>query len=242
MSAKSKIEWCDATWNPVSGCSPISEGCRHCYAREIARRFAGTKGFPNGFDVTFFPARLAIPASWKKPRKIFVCSTGDLFHKDVKDEWIFNVLETTAENDHHTYFVLTKRPERMKAFLETCMFSARVEILNHVWFGVSVENNITFHRIKTLSSIKGINRFISFEPLLEGIHNDIDLESMRKIHWIICGAETGVGARYMPYGAACGLQRLAETLKIPFFFKKWSKGCQSSFLPREFPDFGKEGE
>lgn len=239
MGAKTKIEWTDATWNPVSGCTQISEGCRNCYAKEMARRFSGMKGFPNGFDVTFFPDRLSIPVKWKKPRTIFVCSTGDLFHKDVEEDWLIDIFMTMIAHPRHTYFVLTKRPERMKDFLESHPI-LRKSLEKHVWFGTSVENQDVLNRMEILASIKGINRFVSFEPLIGEIWFTRKVwELISKMHWVICGAETGGKARPIPRATACELSNVSRSYDVPFFFKKWGNNKGHEGMVRQFPDFRK---
>lgn len=239
MGDKSKIEWCDATWNPVQGCTPISAGCKNCYARSIAERFRGTPGHPYefGFDVRFFPERLSIPSKWKKPKNIFVCSMADLFHKDVSDGIIDEVFKEMVANPHHVFFVLTKRPERMAEYLHGINKNA----LYHIWFGTSVEDNRSIHRMDTLSRIPNINRFVSFEPLLEILDLHL-LDSILEMHWIIVGAETGPRARVMPRTAAVELLISRTCRMTPYFFKKWSKGYEpeNPEMPREFPEFRKE--
>lgn len=239
MGEKSDIEWCDSTWNPIQGCSPASEGCQNCYARGIAERFKGTKAYPDGFKVSFHPERLQQPLKWKKPRKVFVCSMGDLFHDDVKEEWIHEVLTRMGNYNHHTYFVLTKRPERMEMVLDKYTNDFPELMWPHIWFGVSVEDNASILRIATLMSIPGINRFVSFEPLLEVLNEDrLDLAGANGVDWMIVGAETGSKARVMPVEAAFQLCEFADVCDIPFFFKKWGKaGVAHVDMPREFPDF-----
>lgn len=246
MGAKTDIEWADSTWNPVQGCTPISEGCRNCYAKRIAERFRGTKCHPyeNGFDPAFFTHKLVHPGQWKHPRKVFVSSMGDLFHEAFHAQVLDQVFAEMLQHDRHTYFVLTKRPERMAEYLQNWLFVApwvRRFRFDHIWFGVSVENNATIGRIATLTEIPGINRFVSFEPLLEVLERDSCLEAgLSMVHWMICGAETGSGARLMPPEAAHNLCCDAVLMDIPFFFKKWSKGQPDVEMPREFPDFGKD--
>ena len=245
MGDKSKIEWCDATWNPVQGCTPISPGCKNCYARGIAERFRGTPGHPYeyGFDVRFFPDRLSMPLKWKKPKNIFVCSMADLFHDDVSDEIIERVFIQMVCNRQHVFFVLTKRPERMAAWLEK--YRTLIDNPNwlcsfdHIWFGVSVEDEQRMERLKILSGIEGIKRFVSFEPLVGEIRFDGWESYLAKMKWIICGAETGAKARPISYKTVSDLFDVANIFFIPFFFKKWGNKEDNGWMPREFPEFRK---
>ncbi len=245
MSAKSKIEWCDATWNPVQGCDPISPGCMNCYARRIAERFRWTPGHPYefGFDVRYFPRRLDIPSQWKKPKNIFVCSMADLFHDQVADYVIDDVFEEMLANPHHVFFVLTKRQERMAKYLANVeLFAQRPKVLDHIWFGVSVEDELRMERLKVLAGIEGINRFVSFEPLLGRIHLPEWEDHLSRMDWIICGAETGPGARMIDASTAFNLANFAYRHRIPFFFKKWGDREDNGRMPREFPVFRKAAD
>ena len=184
-----KIEWTDETWNPVTGCTKVSEGCDHCYAETIAHRFTGTKAYPNGFDVTLRPERLDQPLRWKRPRKVFVSSMSDLFHKDVPDDYIARVFAVMALAPQHTFQVLTKRPGRMRSLLSSEQFESAVFLategrfegcfpwpLPNVWLGTSVENQKWADvRIPLLLDTPAAIRFLSCEPLL----GPIDLN-----HWI----------------------------------------------------------
>lgn len=245
MSAKTKIEWCDATWNPVQGCDPISPGCKNCYARQIAERFRGTPNHPYeyGFDVRYFPRRLDIPSQWKKPRNIFVCSMADLFHDKVPESVIDNVFGEMIGNPHHVFFVLTKRPERMAEYLAGIeLFFQRPNVLNHIWFGVSVEDGPRMERLKVLAGIEGINRFVSFEPLIGQINLSGWENHLARMNWIICGAETGYRARVIRASTAFNLKDFANRHHIPFFFKKWGNGLDNGSMPREFPVFRKAAD
>ncbi|WP_032375997.1 DUF5131 family protein [Rhodococcoides fascians] len=196
MGDKTGIEWTDATWNPVTGCTKVSPGCDHCYAESIAHRFAGTKSYPNGFDVTLHPGRLTQPLRWRKPRRVFVNSMSDLFHKDISDDYIARVFGVMAANrwhsaPTHTFQVLTKRPARMRTLLSSANFRADVASaaatmtddahcdnvhdavlfhewpLSNVWLGVSTENQKwTDIRLPQLLATPAVRRFISAEPLL----------------------------------------------------------------------------
>lgn len=240
MSAKSKIEWCEATWNPVQGCDLISPGCLNCYARRIAERFRGTPGHPYeyGFDVRFFPHRLDMPSRWKKPKNIFVCSMADLFHSQIPEDVIDQVFGEILANSHHVFFVLTKRPERMAKYLANVeLFAQRPKVLNHIWFGVSVEDEPRMERLKILAGIEGINRFVSFEPLIGRILLDSWEDYLSRMDWIICGAETGPSARMISASTAFDLKDFSHLHHIPFFFKKWGNREDNGRMPREFPVF-----
>lgn len=245
MSAKTKIEWCDATWNPVQGCDPISPGCKNCYARRIAERFRGTKNHPYeyGFDVRWFLRRLDIPSQWKKPRNIFVCSMSDLFHDKVPDYIIDDVFKEMLANPHHVFFVLTKRPERMARYISSLkIFIPYPGVMNHIWFGVSVEDEPRMERLKVLAGIEGINRFVSFEPLIGRIHLEGWEDYLSRMGWIICGGETGPNARNISVSTVSELEKFTHERHIPFFFKKWGNGQDNRSLPREFPVFRKAAD
>src|SRR6478735_9417786 len=192
MSAISDIEWTDATWNPVRGCTKISPGCARCYAATFAERFRGVPGHPyeQGFDLRLVPEKIAEPLRWTSPKMIFVNSMSDLFHKDVPAAYIGRVAEVMRVARWHTYQVLTKRSERMRDML-------RGELLDlagqpHVWWGVSVENRKHgLPRIDHLREAPAAVRFLSVEPLLEDL-GEVDLTG---IHWVIVGGESGHGAR-----------------------------------------------
>jgi protein gp37 len=225
MGLQSSIEWTDATWNPVTGCTEVSPGCDHCYARTFAERWRGIPGHPyeQGFDLRLWPERLDYPRRWKKPRRIFVNSMSDLFHKDIPDEFIFNVFTTMVQANWHTYQVLTKRPSRLANMIEK--LSVHLQSLGlsgkqwpiHMWFGVSVET-VQYHwRVEQLRKVPAAVRFISAEPLLGSLHN-IELDG---IHWIIAGGESGVGHRYCNPDWVRELRDKCETKGVAFFFKQW---------------------
>jgi protein gp37 len=218
MSDNSKIEWTDATWNPVRGCSKISPGCLHCYAETFAERFRGVPGHPFefGFDLRVVPEKLADPIRWSKPKKIFVNSMSDLFHEDVPDEYIEKVCRVMLAAKWHTYQILTKRAHRMAELLKGKLrIAADAE---HIWWGVSVENRKHgLPRIEKLRSAKPKVAFLSIEPLLEDL-GAIDLSG---IHWVIVGGESGPGARAMRPEWARKIRSACQTLGIPFFFKQW---------------------
>lgn len=241
MSAKTKIEWCDATWNPVQGCDPISPGCKNCYARQFAERFRGTPNHPYeyGFDLKFFPERLNIPSKWKKPKNIFVCSMSDLFHKDIDSDYIYKVFLEMVNNQRHIFFVLTKRPERMAEIIDNLRPLWPPHVMDNIWFGVSVEDEHRMWRLEALANIKGINRFVSFEPLIGRIFVNGWRFYLSQMDWIICGAETGNWARVIPDSTVFNLKDFANEKHIPFFFKKWGTGLDNGAMPRQFPVFRK---
>lgn len=209
VSSRSKIEWTDATWNPVTGCTPISEGCEHCYAQRILHRFGRPK------TVVCHERRLFEPVKWK-PRRVFVCSMGDLFHRDVPDAFIRKVYAVMTEvAPHHVYQILTKRPGRLLALWP----SLTKYSTEHIWHGVSVEDQRTRWRMSVLDSVPSPTRFVSFEPLIGPVA--LTCVHTRNIHWIIVGGETGSGARPMKAAWVRGLRDTAEREGIPFFFKQW---------------------
>ena len=212
MSNRSNIEWTEATWNPVTGCTEVSSGCAHCYAKRFAERFRGVPGHPfeQGFDVVMRPKRLEQPLTWKRPHTIFVNSMSDLFHEDVEDTFVKNVFDVMAAAHWHTFQVLTKRPERASALASSLPWPA------NLWLGVSVENQRWTTRIDTLRRIDAHVRFLSCEPLLGPL--SLDLEG---IHWVIAGGESGPRARRMHLEWAQGVRDQCLAADIPFFFKQW---------------------
>jgi protein gp37 len=218
MSDHSKIEWTDATWNPVRGCTKISPGCAHCYAETFAERFRGVPGHPyeQGFDLRLVPGKLTDPLRWAKPKMIFVNSMSDLFHVDVPDEYIVRVARVMEVANWHTYQVLTKRSERMRDLLRTKLqFAAK---LPHIWWGVSVENRKDgLPRIEHLRAAPAAMRFLSIEPLLE----DLGAINLDGIHWAIVGGESGPGARPMEKAWVVSIRDQCREAKVPFFFKQW---------------------
>lgn len=218
MSNRSKIEWTDATWNPVRGCTKISPGCQHCYAETFAERFRGVRGHPYefGFDLRLIPEKLAEPLTWGRPRTVFVNSMSDLFHSGVPDEYIAAVADVMLLAKWHTFQVLTKRSERMRSLLETkLVHAARAP---HIWWGVSVENRrYGLPRIEHLRSSAAAVRFLSIEPLLEDL-GEIHLSG---IHWVIVGGESGPRARPMSSDWVTSVFRQCKDQGVPFFFKQW---------------------
>jgi protein gp37 len=229
MSASSTIEWTDATWNPVRGCTKISPGCTHCYAETFAERFRGVKGHPyeQGFDLRLVPEKLAEPLKWSNPKTIFVNSMSDLFHKDVPDWYIEKVFRVMDLGNWHTYQVLTKRPERMRELLNGKLaFAAR---LPHVWWGTSVENKKHgLPRISILREVPAVTRFLSIEPLLE----HLGTVALEEIHWVIVGGESGAGVRPMKKEWVTSLRDQCQKGGVAFFFKQWG-GVRKSEAGRE---------
>lgn len=229
MSLDSAIEWTDATWNPVRGCTKISSGCKHCYAETFAERFRGVKGHPyeDGFDLRLVPQKLAEPLRWRRPKMIFVNSMSDLFHEAVPESYILAVARVMVAAKWHTYQVLTKRAERMGRMLDTTLRFAGGQ--PHIWWGVSVENQKHgLPRVEHLRSAHAAVRFLSVEPLLE----DLGTVNLRGIHWVIAGGESGPGARPMKEDWVVSLRNQCGRAKIPFFFKQWG-GTRKSAMGRK---------
>jgi len=246
MGDRTAISWTEATWNPVTGCTEVSEGCDHCYARSVAHRFAGTPAYPRGFEVTLRPERLAQPLRWRRPRMIFVNSMSDLFHAEIPDEIIARVFAVMALATTHTFQVLTKRPGRMRALLTSPDFkwqvwhqmltltharsmpmpvehaTARTWPLPNVWLGVSVETQKWADvRIPTLVATPARVRFLSMEPLLAPVTlSSWTLLTPPQLHWVIVGGESGPGARRMDHQWAADLAAECRCAGIAFFMKQ----------------------
>ena len=218
MSATSTIEWTDATWNPVRGCTKISPGCKHCYAETFAERFRGVPGHPyeQGFDLKLIPEKLAEPLRWATPKTIFVNSMSDLFQDGVPDSYVEQVVRVMQLANWHTYQVLTKRADRMRDMLaDSLSFAAEDE---HIWWGVSVEDKkYGLPRLDALRDTPAAMRFLSVEPLLE----DLGEFELAGIDWVIVGGESGHGARPMEKEWVINIQRQCRAAKIDFFFKQW---------------------
>jgi protein gp37 len=212
MSSTSTIEWTEATWNPVTGCTKVSPGCAHCYAETFAERFRGVPGHPyeQGFDLKLWRERLRLPLQWKRPRTIFVNSMSDLFHADVPDEFIVEVFDVMARAEWHTFQVLTKRPERVASL------SDRLPWAPNIWMGTSVENQRFTSRIAQLRRTAAHVKFLSCEPLLGPLQLKLD-----KIDWVIVGGESGPGARPMRADWARDIRAQCEAAGVAFFFKQW---------------------
>lgn len=209
-----RIEWTDATWNPVTGCTKTSAGCLHCYAETMSRRLKamGTTKYTNGFQVTLHEEALAEPKNWRKPRTVFVCSMSDLFHKDVPFAFVDKVMEVIKETPWHRYQLLTKRAERMEEY-----FCTRA-LPKNVWIGVTVEMKTSKQRIENLRAIANAPiRFLSCEPLLEDL-GELDLTG---IDWIIVGGESGRQARPMKEEWVKNIKRQCDEADKAFFFKQW---------------------
>jgi protein gp37 len=218
MSDRSAIEWTDATWNPVRGCTKISPGCKHCYAERFAERFRGVPGHPyeQGFDLRLVPEKLNEPLRWKSPRKVFVNSMSDLFQDGIPTDYISEVGRVMERANWHTYQILTKRPGRLHALLSGDL--RWLSRLRHVWFGVSVEDKqYGLPRVDLLRATPASIRFLSIEPLLEDL-GKIDLHD---IHWVIVGGESGLGARQMKKAWVKSVREQCERQHVPFFFKQW---------------------
>lgn len=260
-----KIEWAEKTWNPITGCTKISEGCKNCYAERLSKRLVGRYGYPKDepFRVTFHPDRLDQPAKWRKSRRVFVCSMGDLFHDDVPFQNILDVFVKMVQYGDHQYLVLTKRPKRMLEFFdaweqmnEAALVNGQMRIqlpLRNVWLGVTAENQAAAdERIPLLLQTPAAKRFVSVEPML----GMVDLHRYRdylyytprrfserygykhKLDWVICGGETGPGARPMDPEWARSLRDQCKESGVPFFMKKMSGGAQppDDLMIREYPN------
>jgi protein gp37 len=224
VSLGSSIEWTDATWNPVRGCTKISPGCKHCYAETFAERFRGVPGHPyeQGFDLRLVPEKLAEPLRWSTRKAVFVNSMSDLFHTEVPDDYIYAVAKVMAMADWHTFQVLTKRSERMAELLRTKL--RFVADCRHIWWGVSVEDRrYGLPRIDHLRTAPAAVRFLSIEPLLE----DLGTVKLHDIHWVIVGGESGAGARPLDKNWVVSLRDQCAKARVPYFFKQWG-GVQKS--------------
>ncbi len=262
-----KIEWADETWNPVTGCTPVSAGCQNCYAKRMATRLRGRHGYPEDepFKVTLRPGRLEQPLGWKKPRRVFVCSMGDLFHPDVPFEFIFKVWAAMLSPIcfKHTFLILTKRPERMLEFYRWCQERNKQGMVGleferpHIWLGVTAENqDAADQRIPILLQIPAAVRFVSAEPMLGPVdlnqlivpgdnpmgyhvsalheqHDDCLYDSPTQLDWVICGGESGPGARPMQPEWPRELRDQCQAAGVPFFFKQWGKWVSPSQMPGE---------
>jgi protein gp37 len=224
VSQTSSIEWTDATWNPIRGCTKISSGCVYCYAETFAERFRGVPGHPyeQGFDLRLVPERLIQPLHWREPRMVFVNSMSDLFHEDVPDDYILKVARVMQVANWHTFQILTKRSKRMRKLLSTVLAFAAEE--PHIWWGVSVENRRQgIPRIDHLRSTPARLRFLSVEPLLEPL-GELDLSN---IDWVIVGGESGAKARPLEEAWVTEIRDQCHRLNIPFFFKQWGGRIKS---------------
>ncbi len=213
MADGSHIEWTQATWNPVTGCTKISPGCKHCYAERMSARLRamGVPQYRNGFSLTVHPTSIDIPLHWKQPRLVFVNSMSDLFHDDVPLSFIQRVFDVMVEASWHRFQVLTKRPETALRLANNLPWP------DNVWLGTSVENADFTHRVHTLAKVPARIRFLSVEPLL----GPIPRLPLRGIHWVIVGGESGPGARPMHEEWVTEIRDRCVARSIPFFFKQW---------------------
>jgi protein gp37 len=213
VATKSSIEWTESTWNPLTGCTKVSPGCKHCYAERMAKRLhaMGQPNYANGFKLTLHPQALEIPLGWKKPQMIFVNSMSDLFHKDVPVDFIHQVFDVMRRADWHTFQVLTKRAERL---LE---IDPQIEWPSNVWMGVSVENQDYTYRIDLLRQTRAKIKFLSLEPLLGPLSG----LNLRGINWVIVGGESGPGARPLLEKWVIDIRDQCKAEHVPFFFKQW---------------------
>lgn len=263
------IEWTHRSgtkgesWNPITGCTPVSEGCQHCYARRMARRLAGRYGYPEApheFDVVAHIDKMPQPWRWRKPRTVFVCSMSDLFHADVSDDRCAKILAMPALCPQHTFLFLTKRPQRMANLLNNEHYLRYIEVVYTInvrrlgldlpieppkwppkngWFGITAENQQRANeRIPWLIKTPAAVRFVSFEPLLSSIHVDARLTAqLVRLDWAIVGAETGPGARPMDLQWARDLRDQCQAAHVSFFFKRGGPGQEipEDLLVREWP-------
>jgi len=213
MATNSHIEWTDATWNPVTGCTKISPGCKHCYAERLANRLQlmGQANYHNGFRVTLQPQMLELPLKWKSPKRIFVNSMSDLFHKDIPTSYIEDVFHVMARANWHQFQILTKRSERL---LE---LSPQFAWQPHIWMGVSVENRDYVERIDDLRATGAVVKFLSLEPLL----GPLPKLNLRGIDWVIVGGESGPSARPMDPEWVMDIRNQCLRADVAFFFKQW---------------------
>ncbi len=209
----SKIEWTETTWNPVTGCTKISTGCKNCYAERMAMRlyYMGHPNYKNGFQLTMHPHLLDAPLHWKKSKMIFVNSMSDLFHEDVSEEFILSVFRTMRLANWHVFQILTKRSERLKALSEKIYWP------ENVWMGVTVESKDHLKRIDDLRLTGAKTKFLSCEPLL----SDLPQMDLAYIDWVIVGGESGPGSRVIEKSWVYDIQSQCEQANVPFFFKQW---------------------
>lgn len=224
MGSSSNIEWTEMTWNPITGCVKISQGCKHCYAERMAKRLhaMGSSRYVDGFAPTLHHDLIDLPKKWKKPRVIFVNSMSDLFQKAVPDQFIRDVFGTMAACPQHTFQILTKRSERLRELGQSLPWPP------NVWMGVSVENAEVIGRVDDLRHVPAQVRFLSCEPLI----GPLDGLRLDRIHWAIVGGESGPGARPMKESWVNDIHRECARSNVPFFFKQWG-GVRKEFAGRE---------
>ncbi|MCP4050218.1 MAG: phage Gp37/Gp68 family protein [bacterium] len=211
--AKSKIEWTESTWNPVTGCTKVSDGCLNCYAEKMANRLQCMRqpNYKNGFELTMHENMLQKPFLWKRPQMIFVNSMSDIFHNKVTNEFILKVFCSMNKANWHIYQLLTKRAERINTIANQLSWQ------ENIWMGVTVESSRYLKRIEYLRTCPAKLKFISFEPLLDDV-GDVDLTG---IHWVIVGGESGPKSRSISEEWVINLRRQCYLQKVPFFFKQW---------------------
>jgi protein gp37 len=213
MATQSSIEWTEMTWNPVTGCTKLSQGCKRCYAERMAKRLVamGNARYRNGFNVTLHPDLVDLPRRWRQPKFVFVNSMSDLFHEEVPLDYIQRVFATMRECPQHTFQILTKRSERLAEL------ALHLPWPRNVWMGVSVENARVIERIGDLQQVPAAVRFLSLEPLI----GPLDALPLEGIHWVIVGGESGPGARVMRPEWVEAIFRQCREANVPFFFKQW---------------------
>jgi protein gp37 len=213
MASDSKIEWTEMTWNPVTGCTKVSQGCKHCYAERMAKRLhaMGVKRYENGFKVTLHEDLVDAPLKWKQPRLIFVNSMSDVFHEDVPLEFIKHIFDIVVRCPQHTFQVLTKRSQRLSELARQLPWP------DNLWMGVSVENRQVLYRINHLRLVPARVRFLSCEPLL----GPLDAIPLEGIHWVIVGGESGPDAREIKMEWVESIFQQCLRAGVPFFFKQW---------------------
>ncbi|TDF94709.1 DUF5131 family protein [Paenibacillus piri] len=211
--SETKIEWTDMTWNPTTGCSKVSEGCKNCYAERMAKRLKamGNPRYLRGFEPQEHYDALSIPYTWKKPKRVFVNSMSDLFHDEISDEFIAQVFDVMNKTPLHTYQILTKRPQRAVQMADCLNWS------DNIWMGTSVENSRVVGRIDELREVPARVRFLSCEPLIGAL----EAMNLQEIHWVIVGGESGPGARPMDANWVRSILNQCQAAEVPFFFKQW---------------------
>lgn len=224
MATTSSIEWTEMTWNPVTGCRKVSQGCKHCYAERMAKRLhaMGTDRYRNGFAPTLHEDLIDLPRRWKRPRVIFVNSMSDLFQEEVPDQFIRRVFDTMRDCSQHTFQILTKRGARLRELGPSLKWP------KNVWMGVSVENDEVIDRIRDLASVPAKVRFLSCEPLI----GPLSRLPLKNIHWVIVGGESGPGARPMNPDWVGSVHEQCKQAGVAFFFKQWG-GVRKDMTGRE---------
>ncbi len=249
-----RIEWTDEVWNPATGCTPVSAGCANCYARRMARRLAGRHGYPpapHHFDVTLHPDRLDEPLRWRKPRRVFVCSMGDLFHEDVPNDFRAQVFDVMAAAEHYIFQILTKRPENIRDWEQwmgeywpgDSAWQVVTDVLgrwpDNIWLGGTVESRDNLWRVGELLKVRAAVHFVSLEPLLGSLRiapwlvkchdpehrhfGSCERYGDFRLDWVIVGGETGPGARPMHPDWVRNVRDQCIEAGVPFFFKQWGE-------------------